>query len=76
MKSLNYCPACGLHNENVDALSRYHDADICSDCGVREAFEGDFWEGKAVVLISVSGGVASIMTCPDSVRVEIIDYDN
>lgn len=42
------CPACGkntLDEVNVrNALSRYCKKYICSDCGVREAFEGYFWK--------------------------------
>ena len=33
---------CGHANETFPALSRYGHGDICSSCGVREAFEGDF----------------------------------
>ena len=46
MTNLN-CPACGENKldcyEIRNALSRYRKAYICSDCGMREAFEGDFW---------------------------------
>ena len=48
----NKCPACGrqtLKKEEVqNALSRYCGKYICSDCGMREAFEGDFWHGNAL----------------------------
>ena len=51
--NLNYmensiCPACRLPVmrpvETHNALSRYTDAYICSNCGTREALEGDFWK--------------------------------
>lgn len=45
------CPACHgmkLHLVEVrNALSRYCSKYICSDCGVREAFDGDFWHARA-----------------------------
>ena len=45
------CPACGdlkLHKIEVrNALSRYCDKYICSDCGTTEALEGDFWHSRA-----------------------------
>lgn len=45
------CPACGRptlrENEVENALSRYCSRYICNDCGMREAFEGDFWHGNA-----------------------------
>jgi len=44
------CPACGgaMHAEPVrNALSRYaRGVYICSPCGSREAFDGDFWKGQ------------------------------
>lgn len=33
--------------EGHNAYSRYGDAWICSDCGVREALEGFFWTIRA-----------------------------
>lgn len=39
------CPGCKqpLSEEKaLNALSRYHNTEICSDCGRKEAFEGDF----------------------------------
>ena len=46
------CPACGRatlrENEVENALSRYCSKHICNDCGMREAFEGDFWHGNAL----------------------------
>lgn len=39
------CRGCDgpLHPDEVmNALSRYRDEYICSHCGTREAFEGDF----------------------------------
>lgn len=43
------CPACGVEPldpvEVRNALSRYCSKYICSQCGVREAFEGFFWIG-------------------------------
>jgi len=45
------CPACGENTldeiEVRNALSRYCKKYICSDCGLREALEGDFWHGKS-----------------------------
>ena len=45
------CSACGRNNlEKIkirNALSRYCSKYICFDCGIREAFEGDFWHAKA-----------------------------
>lgn len=40
------CPCCSKpmrDNPADNANSRYRDVYICGDCGVREAFEGDFW---------------------------------
>jgi len=40
------CPCCTqpMRDEPGDnATSRYRNVVICSACGVREAFEGDFW---------------------------------
>jgi hypothetical protein len=36
-----YCKGCD-RVEELDALSRYGHGSICSDCGVREAVEGNF----------------------------------
>lgn len=33
---------CGHVEEGYPALSQYGHGDICSPCGMREAFEGDF----------------------------------
>lgn len=33
------CPRCGKKLGKYPALSRYANVDICSDCGVDEAFE-------------------------------------
>lgn len=42
------CPVCERKTLHVDlvrnALSRYGDIYICSDCGLREAVEGHFWK--------------------------------
>lgn len=56
------------------------------DCTWRWYFDGDdmitrtgttVFEGdKPKVVIHVRGGVAEVATCPDSVEVEIIDYDH
>jgi len=43
--SIVLCPGCsGIIQENDphNALSRYGHGDICSNCGRREAFDGDF----------------------------------
>lgn len=36
------CPGCNTTIEGYPALSRYRHGKLCSDCGVREALEGDF----------------------------------
>lgn len=38
------CKGCGeeLTSINERALSRYEHGDICPNCGVREAMQGDF----------------------------------
>jgi len=36
------CPGCLKVFTGFPALSRYEHGDICSDCGMREAFDGDF----------------------------------
>lgn len=37
------CKGCGEPMENIShAISRYGHGDICSECGRREAFFGDF----------------------------------
>lgn len=42
------CPACEKEilneNEVENSLSRFSNIYICSDCGVRESFEGFFWK--------------------------------
>lgn len=38
-----HCKGCGEELTSIEsALSRYGHGDICSECGVREALEGDF----------------------------------
>lgn len=38
-----HCKGCGEDLTNMDAaLSRYRHGDICSNCGILEAFSGDF----------------------------------
>ena len=39
---LEECLGCGEPQSNHPAMSRYDHGDICSDCGMREAIEGDF----------------------------------
>jgi hypothetical protein len=42
------CPCCvkSLRPRPVEnALSRYRHVYICVDCGIKEAFHGDFWKG-------------------------------
>lgn len=40
-----HCKGCGEPMENIDhAISRYGHGEICSSCGVLEAFSGDFIE--------------------------------
>lgn len=38
---VNYCPRCGWHvmmePKEINALSRFRDEYVCSDCGVDEA---------------------------------------
>lgn len=37
------CPGCGEDLTSIEpALSRFGHGDICSDCGVNEAFSGNF----------------------------------
>lgn len=38
------CPACDEPLTKRSSHSRYVNIYVCSDCGVREAFEGFFWE--------------------------------
>lgn len=50
LNKLPVCPACGKRKdlktgEPGTSVSRYADILICSDCGVREAMEGNFWNG-------------------------------
>lgn len=47
-KVIKECPICGHTLMQYPALSRYANIDICSDCGVREAFEGFFWKEQEV----------------------------
>lgn len=42
----SYCVGCGHALPEYPALSRYNHGDICSDCGVREALQGDFIASK------------------------------
>lgn len=45
------CPACHgplQSPEVMNSLSRYCGSYICSGCGMREAFEGFFWQSKAI----------------------------
>lgn len=37
------CPACGIKLTSRASHSRFVDLYVCSDCGVKEAFEGFFW---------------------------------
>lgn len=40
---VNHCKGCGEDLTNLyPALSRYGHGDLCSDCGMLEAFNGDF----------------------------------
>jgi hypothetical protein len=36
------CPGCKHHIPGFPALSRYGYGNLCSDCGTREALEGNF----------------------------------
>jgi hypothetical protein len=41
-QQMKKCKGCGIGLNAFPALSRYSHGDICSDCGVAEAFNGDF----------------------------------
>lgn len=51
LENIRECIACREDKmkspEVRNALSRYCPKYICSDCGTREAMEGDFWHGEA-----------------------------
>lgn len=40
------CPRCGKTMDKYPALSRFANVDICSDCGVDEAFESIILKGE------------------------------
>ena len=45
MKETSRCPGCDGRLSDIfsfPARSRYGHGDLCSDCGGREAFEGDY----------------------------------
>jgi hypothetical protein len=42
MTCTEHCKGCHHPIVGYPALSRFGHGDICSDCGVREAFLGDF----------------------------------
>ena len=40
------CLGCGKPQSKHPAISRYNHGDICSNCGMREALEGNFIKNK------------------------------
>lgn len=43
---VEWCKGCGHKMPEHPALSRYNHGEICSDCGLREALQGDFIASK------------------------------